>query len=155
MPTFKDHEEIVGWQLANELKRSVYAILRRSRVKSDVKFCDQIRESARSAPRNISEGFWRHRPREFARYVSIALGSLGETRNHLRDALDQDYMTNEEFEELTALASRAIATLIGLHTYLSTCDDKPPRRQPRTKNQQNPEPTQNPKPKTKNPEPPS
>jgi four helix bundle protein len=33
----------------------------------DLKFCDQIRDSARSSTRNIAEGFGRFEPAEFRR----------------------------------------------------------------------------------------
>ena len=52
-------EDLVAWQLANRLKEEVFALTGSGHVTRDVKFCDQIRESARSAPRNIAEGFGR------------------------------------------------------------------------------------------------
>ena len=53
---------------------------------------------------NIAEGFWHYRPRENARHVRIALGSLGETVNHLHDAFTEKYIGDDEYHELTALA---------------------------------------------------
>jgi four helix bundle protein len=65
-------------------------------VARDFGFCDQIRESARSAPANIAEGFGKYDPPEFRRYLGIAVGSLKETQNHLRDALAQRYVGLDE-----------------------------------------------------------
>lgn len=130
--TIKHHEDIVAWQLATELKEKILAVIARPHVSMHFKFCDQIRESCRSAPANISEGFWRYRPRDNARFVRIALGSLGETANHLRDGWKEKYINETEYAELAELARRAIATTIGWHTYLMRCPDKAPgpRAQP-------------------------
>jgi four helix bundle protein len=139
MATVKRFQDLDAWRLANELKNCIYAVIERPSVRRDFKFCDQIRESARSAPRNIAEGFARYRPREFARFLSIALGSLGETQNHLIDARDQGYLDDAQWDQLTNLTSRAIGASVRLQQYLATCEDRPSSK-PRTKNQ---EPTQN------------
>ncbi len=116
--------ELVCWQLSNELKARVYDLIARPRVARDFKFCDQIRESARSAPANIAEGFGKFDPPEFARYLKIAKGSLMETQNHLRDGLTQKYVAEEEFRQLWQLTKRARAAIIGLIEYLETCPRK-------------------------------
>jgi four helix bundle protein len=107
MATIKHHQDIVAWQLANELKIRVLKIIARPSVARHFKFCDQIRDSSRSAPANISEGFWRYRPRDNARFVRIALGSLGETANHLNDGFEENYIEEKEYQELAKLARRA------------------------------------------------
>lgn len=87
-------------------------------------FCDQIRAASSSAPANIAEGFWRFRPREFARFVRIALGSLGETQNHLRRALRDEYITQDDFDEVWSLSFRAIGASTKQHAYLRKCPDR-------------------------------
>jgi four helix bundle protein len=61
---------------ANEVKKKVYAITARKHIARDLEYCQQIRESARSAPSNIAVGFGRYRPAEFARFLEYARGSL-------------------------------------------------------------------------------
>jgi len=60
--TARRYEDLDAWQLADELKREVYALIASGPVVRDVKFCDQIRDSAASNARNIAEGFGRFRP---------------------------------------------------------------------------------------------
>ena len=102
------YEDLDCWQLSNELKQRVYAFIATPPASKDFEFCDQIRDSARGAPRTIAEGFGRFRPKEFARYMEFARASLMETQNHLGDALDSKDITTEEHAALFKLADRAI-----------------------------------------------
>jgi hypothetical protein len=72
MAGWKDFREIVAWQRAESVKLRVYAFLERPKVKRDFRYCEQLREAARSAPANIAEGFGRFGNKEFARFVRIA-----------------------------------------------------------------------------------
>jgi len=113
--------ELVCWQLSTDLKRQVYAFIARPGAARDVEFCNQIRNSARGAPRTIAEGFGRFRPTEFSRYLEFARASLLETQNHLDDALDCGYLTAAEHARLFKLANRAIGATTRLHRYLQAC----------------------------------
>src|SRR5437773_12347900 len=84
-------KELVCWQLSDELKNEVYAFTARSPASRDRDFCEDIRDSARSASSNISEGFGRYKHDDFANFLSIARASLMETQNHLTHARDQQY----------------------------------------------------------------
>ena len=111
-------EDLIAWQLSYELQQRVFAFTANGVAARDVKFCDQIRESARSASRNIAEGFGRYYPKEFVRFLRIANGSLNETKCHLRDALDRRYVSADEYERLLRLNLRAIKATARLALYL-------------------------------------
>ena len=126
MPTFRSHEDIDAWQLATELKEWVFRIIKRPKVARHFKFCDDIGRSGRSAPSNIAEGFWRGRgrPRDNAKFVGYALGSLGETQNHLRDAFVEKYIDESEYNAIIALNRRALQASEGWHDYLMSCAER-------------------------------
>jgi four helix bundle protein len=121
----RHHRDLDAWRLARDLRREVAAFITTFPAKRDVKFCDQIRESSRSAPSKIAEGFRRFRPREFARFLDIAVGSLGETQNHLDEAFDLRYLSRADFDRIWELAQRAIAASCRLRTYLRRCPPDP------------------------------
>jgi four helix bundle protein len=129
-----------------EKSNDLFALIARPAVARHFKFCDQIRDSSRSAPANLSEGLGRYKPRDNARFVRNALGSLNETQNHLGEAHTEKYIDDDEFYELFALAGRAIATSTGWHNYLVNCPVKPTSESARK-----PKPTPKTNPKTKNP----
>jgi four helix bundle protein len=61
-----------------------------------------------------AEGFGRFGHREFAHFTNIARASLQETQNHILDAQDRGFVTNEEFERLWTLSDEALASTTAL-----------------------------------------
>jgi four helix bundle protein len=116
-------EDLICWQLAQELRDEVFAFISLPRARVDFKYCDQIRESARSAPRNTAEGFGRFAPREFAHYLRIAAGSLRETENHLKEGRACGYLEPAGYNRLIRLTYRALKANIRLQKYLRNCGD--------------------------------
>lgn len=125
----KHFTELRCWQLSNKLKRDVYALTAKDSVRKDRDFCDDIRRSARSALSNIAEGFGRETHPEFARFLSIAHASLVETENHLKDALDCGYLSENDWQRLAELAQFAQRSTAKLREYLRTTPTPPRGRQ--------------------------
>ena len=118
MEGFQKPEQFAAWQLAWELKQRIFAFTAAAPAARDRDFCQDIREAARSAPDNISEGFYRFNPPDFANFVRFARGSLGEVRNQLKHAEANDYLTDVELDDLLRLCRRAIRAATGLRLYL-------------------------------------
>jgi len=130
-------EDLVCWQLSEELKDRMIALTERERVRRDVRFCEDVRSAARSAPANIAEGFGWYDPKPNKRHVSIAKASLEETRNHILDAFKSKYIDRAERDDLLRLARRAIGATRRYLLYLKSCKSAPeatprPRRAPGT-----------------------
>jgi four helix bundle protein len=117
-------EDLIAWQLADQLQTEIFEFTSRRPVSRDFKYCDQIRDSIRSAKRNTAEGFGRYYPKEFARFLRIAGGSLQETKNHLQDGLKQQYLSAERHQQLKRLCLRAMKANVRLTAYLRHA--KPP-----------------------------
>jgi four helix bundle protein len=120
----KRFEDLIAWQLADRLQTDIFEFTSRPPASRDFKYCDQIRDSIRSAKRNTAEGFGRYYPKEFARFLRIAAGSLQETKNHLQDGLKQQYLSDERHEHMKRLCLRALKANIRLIAYLRHA--KPP-----------------------------
>ena len=95
MVAARTFEELDAWQLSSELRDTIFTLTETGPVLKNLKFRDQIRESSSSPPANLSEGFGRFRPREFAHYARIARASLLETRNHLLDGRTKKYLSDD------------------------------------------------------------
>jgi four helix bundle protein len=104
----RNFRDLVAWQLAYELKCEVFAFTAKGGAAKDFKYLDQIRESSASAHSNISEGFGRFRPADFARFLEYARASLMETQNHLLDGRDRGYLDVALYSRLSNLARSAL-----------------------------------------------
>jgi four helix bundle protein len=116
-------EDLVVWQLANQLRVQVHAMTAHSPAHDDGRFCSQLRDSASGVTRNIAEGFGRYRHREFAQYLSIARGSTFEVADHLRDGVARHYWSAESVNDLHGLCNRTIAALTRFIRYLKNHKD--------------------------------
>lgn len=74
----------------------------------------QIRRSGFSVAANIAEGSAKRGPKEFRRFLDMALGSLAETQYALRAGSDLGYLSPEAYVTLQAKAQEAGKTLWGL-----------------------------------------
>lgn len=119
-------EDLVTWQLAEQVKAKVFALTAGERVRRDARFCTQIQESARSVSANLAEGFGSYDPRPNARYVSIAKASLEETRNHTYEGFHRGHFSQTDRDELLRLITRASIATTRLLRYLRSCKEAPP-----------------------------
>ena len=68
---------------------------------------------------NIAEGFDRGNRGEFVQFLGYAKGSAGEVKSQLYRALDNDFISQECFDELVLKVSGASSTVKGLLAYLN------------------------------------
>jgi four helix bundle protein len=121
---FRRLEDIRAWQFARQFKISVYRLTDAMPLARDLRLRDQLREAAASAAGNISEGFGRFDPADFARFVKIARASLVECKNHLIDALDRGHIDEQTLQAHAALADDALKEAAGLLDYLQSPEAK-------------------------------
>jgi four helix bundle protein len=111
MAGLKDFRELGAWQRSREVKLLAYELLDRPNASTDFKFRDQLRDAARSAPRNIAEGFARYRHKEFAQFVRIAKGSMVDVLDHFMDAVDNGYLPAEELPRHEHACKKALKAI--------------------------------------------
>ena len=118
MASVSRFEDLEAWQQARELTRRVYKESRTVLFSKDFALRDQIRRATVSVMSNIAEGYERGRDREFVQFLIVAKGSCGEVRAQLYVALDQGYLTEQDFEGLVGQAERTSQLIAGLIRYL-------------------------------------
>jgi four helix bundle protein len=111
-------EELDAWMVARKMSNRIYILGRESGFSRDYGFRDQIQRASISVMNNIAEGFERGSNKDFAKYLFIARGSAGEVRSMLYLALDQKYLTNEQFREAYDLCIRESQLCWGLIKHL-------------------------------------
>ena len=113
MAAFNRFEDIIAWQKARILCKLINGYTQKEKFSKDFKLISQIKSSSGSAMDNIAEGFERAGNKEFSQFLSISKGSAGETRSQLYRALDNEYISEIEFQEAYNLADE-VGKLTGL-----------------------------------------
>ena len=115
---FNRFEDIEAWQLARELACRVYDLTSKSEFSRDFGLKGQIQNAAGSSMHNIAEGFDAESNKEFVRFLRNAKRSCTEVQSGLYLAMDQEYITNAEFQAVYNHAGRTRATIHGFINYL-------------------------------------
>ena len=114
------YEDLLVWQKAMLLAKMVYVIQKQLTKDEVYGLGDQIRRAVVSVPSNIAEGFGRETDKEFKHFLSIARGSLYETKTQLELAESLGFLRMPF--ELIDLFSEVAKLINGLSRYLSTND---------------------------------
>ena len=124
MATFNKFEDIIAWQKARILCKMINGFTLKKGFSNDFKLVSQIKGSSGSAMDNIAEGFERGGNKEFIQFLFISKGSAGETRSQLYRALDNEYISEEEFNKAYILAEEVGKLTGGLINHLSSSEIK-------------------------------
>lgn len=111
-------EDLEVWRLCEEVRGRVVAGIANATSRRDQKFCNQILDAAEDAVADVSEGFARFRPREFAHFLGYAIASTGEVLERTRHGYDRKYFDAATAAQLVVLCTRADRALRSLRRYL-------------------------------------
>ena len=105
--------------MARELTRMVYAMTKQVDFSRDFGLRDQIQRASGSAMHNIAEGFDGGSNAEFTKFLRYAQRSCTEVKSQLYVAIDQGYISQQQFDTAYALASATHAKIGGFIRYLT------------------------------------
>jgi four helix bundle protein len=111
-------EDIEAWQLARELARKVYRLTKKPEFAKHYGLKRQIQDAAGSSMHNIAEGFDSETNAEFVRFLRYAKRSCTEVQSELYVALDEEYISPNEFKDVYEQARRTRAAVRGFINYL-------------------------------------
>jgi four helix bundle protein len=100
------HERLEAWKVCHELWIAVFQSTARWPVTERYVLASQLKRASLSAPANIAEGAAKFGPREYARHLNIAIGSLAEAAYLLRAAKDVNLIPQGEFDRLFTIQQR-------------------------------------------------
>ena len=124
MATFQRFEDIEAWQLARGISKEVYKVSGRGEFAKDFELKGQIRASSGSMMDNIAEGFDRGGKHEFVQFLTVAKGSAGELKSQLYRAIDNHYISLNEYDDLYVKTDKYTKMTAGLIAYLNKSDIK-------------------------------
>ena len=118
MGVFKSFEEITSWKKSRLFNKRIYEITENIGFKRDFDLVRQIRRASISISSNIAEGFERNTDKEFIYFLYVSKASAGEVRSQLYLALDLNYISKIEFDELYLNVSDISKLISGFIKYL-------------------------------------
>ncbi len=128
MASIDRFEDLIAWQKARELTKSIYAITRSHDFSRDYGLSNQIQRAAVSIMSNIAEGFERGGLPEFHQYLSTAKASCAEVRSQLYVAFDIGYIDASTFNQLHEQASEVGKIIGGLRASIQRQRDDPNKK---------------------------
>jgi four helix bundle protein len=99
-------EDLEAWREARRLANHVYLLTRAGRCAGDRSLVSQLRRAAISTVTNVAEGFGSGTKAEFCRFLRYAIRSAAEVQGCLYVALDQEYVSREQFDTIYRSAER-------------------------------------------------
>jgi len=92
----KSFTELEVWKKGRALKNEIKTLTESFPPEEKFRLTDQLIRSSRSINASIAEGHGRYTFKDQLHFCIIARGSLSETYNHLIDALDCKYISDEQ-----------------------------------------------------------
>ena len=117
-------EDLECWQLARDFVKYIYKLTKKPEFARDFRLVGQITDAGVSIMNNIAEGWASQSNAEFIRFLKYSRRSCAECQNCLYVAIDQEYISVNEFSNGYDLAVRVIQVIDGLLRYLRSCISK-------------------------------
>ena len=110
----KTHKDLEVWKLSIDFVTDIYKVTSSFPKEDQFGLTNQIRRAAVSVPSNIAEGAARNSDKEFLRFLYISLGSIQEIDTQLLIALNLDFISSSDFDNLIIQLEQIAKMLIRL-----------------------------------------
>ena len=92
----QSYRDLTAWQKGMDLVEETYRIVKCLPKEELFALSGQMRRAAVSIPSNIAEGYARRAPKDYARFLAIARGSVNELQTQLLLCVRLGYIHEEE-----------------------------------------------------------
>jgi four helix bundle protein len=116
----KRYERLEAWQAAHQLVLATYRVTKSFPSEERYGLTSQARRAAFSVAANIAEGSAKKGPREFRRFLDIAVGSLAEVAYIFQLVKDLDLIESAKWSELDQTREKAGRLTWGLYRSVRT-----------------------------------
>jgi len=113
-------EKIQIWQDAVAFASDIYELSRKYPKSEQYGLVNQLTRAAVSISLNIAEGEGRNSDTELARFLQISTGSLNEVVTILHISLNQQFITQQDFDCFYARCEELSKMLHGFKRYLKS-----------------------------------
>ncbi|PAC31658.1 four helix bundle protein [Flectobacillus sp. BAB-3569] len=119
MMEISSFQDLKCWKEAVKLRIMLRTVLQLLPSDEKYRLKDQIVRASRSVTNNIAEGFGRYHYLENVQFCRQSRGSLSELEDHLLIAVEEDFISKENFIQLQVQINTCTALLNGYINYLN------------------------------------
>lgn len=112
-------EKLDFWKKGRKLRQAISSLVKTFPSSEKYKLIDQMIRASRSVTANVAEGYGRFHYQENIQFCRQARGSLFELLDHLSVALDEDYISDDKYNDYSSRTSEVIKVLNGYIKYLT------------------------------------
>lgn len=99
----QSYRDLLVWQKGIDLVKQIYRLTKNFPNDERFGLTSQMRRAAVSVPSNIAEGQARRTTPDFIKFISIAEGSLAELHTQTRIAVELEYCSQNNIDELLTM----------------------------------------------------
>ena len=122
MEQIRSFEDLECWKVCTEFRRFIRILIKKLPADEKYELASQMKRASRNITNNIAEGYGRFHFKENAQFSRQSRGSLYELKDDLIIALDEKYITNEEYHEGIQKFEKCVLLLNGYINYLIKAD---------------------------------
>ena len=111
-------EDLEVWKIGRQIRKEISILVKQFPVEEKYRLTDQMLRASRSVTNNIAEGYGRFHYQENIQFCRHSRGSLDELIDHLIVALDEEYISEEQFKYFKSNILHCIKILNGYIAYL-------------------------------------
>jgi four helix bundle protein len=101
-PEIQSWKDLEVWKSSHNAVLQVYQLTKSFPADERFRLIDQLCRAAASVPANIAEGKGRSSLREYLQFLSIARGSVEETKYFLLLAKDLGYLSRDDYNRINS-----------------------------------------------------
>ena len=120
MSKIRDFKDLLIWKKGMEIAEKCYLLTKNYPRDELFGMAQQIRRASSSIPANISEGYGRRSPGDYARFLNISQGSINELQTHLLLSSRVGLCTEKEIEPIIHQLQEETKMIISLLKKLKT-----------------------------------
>lgn len=120
MATYTSFEQLDCWKKCRDVKLWTKGIIGKFPTHETYELAFSIKKCARSSTRNIAEGFGKYKIPDKVNFCRMSKGSLHELIDDILTALDEGYITREEYSYGRERIEEALKSINGYISYLNS-----------------------------------
>ena len=116
--SYKGFKDLDCWKKGRELRITISSLVKKFPPEEKYQLGSQMIRSSRSVTNNMAEGYGRFTYTDTRHFFIQARGSVAETIDHLVIALDENYISKEDFSVLELMCESVFKLINGYIHYL-------------------------------------